>query len=114
MTDSITLDDLKPGEQDAFGLVQAAVALDSARNDSAALAAALDHNMQLWVAIGTLAESPTNSLPATVKDNLVRLSKFVSETTLAHGVSIAQDALTTLININLQISEGLLEGCAKG
>jgi hypothetical protein len=30
-----------------------------------------------------------------------------------HGVNIAESTLNTLININLQISEGLLEGAKR-
>lgn len=110
---TIELEDLKPGEADAFGLVQAAVALDQARSDKSALAAALENNMQLWVAIRTLASKAENGMPAAVRDNLTSLASFVADTTMKHGVDIAEETLNTLVNVNLQISEGLLEGAAK-
>jgi flagellar biosynthesis regulator FlaF len=102
-------------EQDAFSLSQAAVMLDQARSqrNNNDLAAALDHNMELWVAIRTLVSRSDSRVPASVRDNLVRLSNFVAQTTLDKGIELPADMLDSLININLQISEGLLEGRAK-
>lgn len=113
MTAELTLEGLKPGEKDAFGLVQAAVSLDQARGNKADLAAALEANMQLWVGIRTLAAKSDSGLPAGIRDNLSSLAGFVADTTMKHGVEIPDDTITTLVNMNLQISEGLLEGAAK-
>jgi len=99
-------------EQDAFCLSRAAIFLDRAmtRGEADELAAALDHNLELWAGIRALVIKPGNGMPANVRDNLVRLSGFVADTTISWGVKITRDVLNTLININLQISEGLLEG----
>jgi flagellar biosynthesis regulator FlaF len=96
-------------EKDAFALTQAAVGLDRARGKDADLAAALEHNLELWVAIRTLVTSPGNALPAPIRHNLVQLSGFVAGTTLENGITIPESRLNTLININLQIAEGLLQ-----
>ncbi|MBI3444908.1 MAG: hypothetical protein HY055_06020 [Magnetospirillum sp.] len=109
MSQPIQIDTLKIGEQDAFGLVEAAITLDQSRGDRARLAAALEQNLQLWVAIRTLVSETTSALPDAVKTNLKRLSDFVAETTLKKGVEISDNTITTLVNVNLQISEGLLE-----
>jgi len=101
---------LTPPEQEAFSLSKAAIMLDQSRRDKKRLAAALENNMELWVAIRMLASRDDSGLAAEVRDNLIKLSQFVAETTMNHGVDISTESVDTLINVNLQISEGLLEG----
>jgi len=96
-------------EQDAFALAEAAVRLDQARGKASDLALALEHNLELWVAIRTLVSRPGNVLPAQIRHNLVELSGFVADATWRDGVAMPQNRINTLININLQIAEGLLE-----
>ncbi len=96
-------------EEGAFGLSKAAVMLDQARGEEGKLAAALDNNMEVWVTIKTLVGRSDNPLPDETKQNLVKLSQFVTQTTMAQGVDLPAEVLDTFININLQISEGLLE-----
>ena len=50
-------------EEDAYGLSEAAVLLDQARQDQGKLASALDHNVEVWVAIRTLVSRDDNNLP---------------------------------------------------
>lgn len=102
--------DLSIPEQDAFALSQAAIMLDQAKGDPKAVAAALDHNLQLWVSIRTLVSRPNNLLPGQIKDNLKKLANYVADTTFKHGGSASEQIIDSLININLQISQGLLEG----
>jgi flagellar biosynthesis regulator FlaF len=100
-------------QQEAFGLTEAAIQLDQARNSaerSMDLAAALDYNLEIWVAIRALAQSENSALPQPIRDNLMKLSDFVAQTTFSGGPAIADKSLDTLININLQLAEGLLEG----
>jgi hypothetical protein len=104
-----TMSGLDLSEQAAFSLSQAALLLDQARNDKGLLATALETNMEVWIAIRTLVAKGSD-ISRETRDNLVRLSKFVSDTTLKHGVDLPTDTLNTLINVNLQISEGFLEG----
>ena len=58
-------------------------------------------------------QDPESQLAENVRDNILKLRDFISDTTMQHGVDIRESTLNTLININLQISEGLLEG-ARG
>jgi flagellar biosynthesis regulator FlaF len=103
-------------EEEAFGLSRAAVLLDQAkqnRDDTVAMTAALNHNLELWVAIRSLVQRPESGLPKSVEDNLIRLSNFVADTTFRSIDFLEETTIDTLININLQISEGLLEGLAN-
>lgn len=108
-------EELNPAEQKAYALSRAALALDQARQsdqDPMTIVEALNHNVELWVAIQSMVKAANGSLPEEVKSNLWKLGDFVIGTTFRHGHGIADQALETLININLQISEGLLEGQA--
>ncbi|MEQ8193875.1 MAG: flagellar biosynthesis regulator FlaF [Rhodospirillales bacterium] len=107
-----TVDGLSLTEQDAFSMSQAAILLDQARakGDMKALAAALDHNLELWVGIRTLVSRPEVRVSQNVQENLTKLANYVADATMSHGVEIPEKTLDTLININLQVSEGLLEG----
>ena len=96
----------------AVMLYQATVMLDQAkqnRADKAALAAALNHNLELWVAIQGMVEQRDNDLPETVKDNLISLANFVADTTFKSAEGLKDETIDTLIDINLQISDSLLE-----
>lgn len=100
-------------EQEALSLAEAAIALDRARSGpdrGTELVAALNHNLEVWVAIRSLARSEGSHLPPNIKANLIRLSEFVAHTTFTSGATIGDQALNTLININMQLAEGLLEG----
>jgi flagellar biosynthesis regulator FlaF len=107
-------DQLSSHEEAAFALSKAAVMLDQARDEQGKLAAALDNNMEVWVAIKTLVGQSDVRLPDETRGNLVKLCQFVTQTTMAQGVEMPSEVIDTLININLQISEGLLEAQAKG
>ena len=104
--------DLSITEQDSFSISQAALSLDQARakDDLRLLASALDHNLELWVRIRTIVSQPNVCVSENVQDNLTKLANYVADATMSHGIKIPEKILDTLININLQISEGLLEG----
>lgn len=53
------------------------------------------------------------TLTADVKANLHKLAEFVADRTLQGVDAITDATLETFINMNLQISEGLLEGAGK-
>lgn len=100
-------------EQQAYKLAEAAMLLDRSRatkDGGAAVMAALDNNLEVWAAFTTVASMPDSPLAANVRDNLVRLRAFVAQHIAGSGEHIQDSTLDTLININLQISEGLLEG----
>jgi len=106
-------DDLTAIEQQAFSLAQAGIRLDQARSadsgNQAYLAGALDSNLQVWVGIGTIVSDPESGIADNIKTNILRLRDFIVDTTMKNGTEISESMLNTLININLQISEGLLE-----
>ncbi len=106
-------DDLTVIEQQAFSLAQAGIQLDQARSadrgNPAHLAGALDNNLQVWVGIGTIVSDPKSGIADNIKTNILRLRDFIVDTTMKNGTEISESMLNTLININLQISEGLLE-----
>jgi len=114
--ESIVVENLSPAEQEALSLTEAAIHLDKARSngrDGALLVQALNNNLDLWVMIRALAEARDSVMPETIRGNLVRLSNFVAQTTFSQGAAISDTSLDTLININLQLSEGLLSGTTK-
>jgi flagellar biosynthesis regulator FlaF len=109
-------DALTAQEKDAFGLSRAAIALDNARNqstDPASLAQALNHNLELWVAIRSFVSNEKNNVPSDVRENLLKLGQYVAEKTFKSADGLSDQELSSLININLQISEGLLEGASQ-
>ncbi len=102
-------------EEDAFALTRAAVALSQAveSQDQAALAAALDENLNLWTGIKTLVSRDDCKLPDDIRENLKRLSDYTAKATFELTKDSQTDKIETLVNTNLQIAEGLLEGSAK-
>ena len=111
-----SIENLSSAEQEAMSLTRAAVFLDQARSngrDSVRLVEALNHNLEIWVYIRSLAESKTCTLPEPLRSNLMQLSGFVAQTTFSQGAAISDSSIDCLININLQLSEGLLEGQKK-
>lgn len=97
-------------EEQATLLMNYAMALSKAANseqDGYKLLV-LDENLKLWVEIETSLKSAKNLLPQDIRDNLLKLSKFVERMTLSKGVSMGKSDFDCLANINMQISEGLL------
>ena len=99
--------------EEAFSLLKCAMDLSRAKEKSNAgeLAKALDNNMQLWVYIKTLANSKKAKIPEEIKGNLIKLADYVSQKTLEVGKNIDNvniKALDSMIDTNLQISEGLM------
>lgn len=109
-----TASDLSVAEEQAFQLSRCAILLDQARHkraeDPTRLVEALNENLEVWVAIRTTAMLPDSGFSADVKENLTKLSKFVAEKTFDSPEGLTNQTVDTLINVNLQISEGLLEG----
>ena len=109
MTENLKL--IKRAEQEASVLLEKGMALSQAVNsgNDAELIAALDENLKLWVEIETSLKNAKNFLPDDIKDNLLKLSKFVERMTLTKGVKLSKSDAACLVNINLQICKGLLE-----
>lgn len=101
-------------EEQAYHLARCAIALDTARQtegvNDAEMVKALRDNLDTWVAVRTLASREDSGLSGDIRQNLITLSRFVAERTFNNIGKIDNDTVSTLININLQISEGFLEG----
>lgn len=69
----------------------------------------LDDNLNMWVSIEASAKSKRNDMPQQIKDNLLKLSKYVEQVTLSKGVNMSASYFKSLADINRQISEGLME-----
>lgn len=100
-------------QQEAYFLAKSGLDLSEAykSQDKAWLVEALDSNQRLWVMIKTLMTKNKTRLPQAIKDNLVKLADYVASNTIKIGQNldnIDQKLLDSFININRQISEGLL------
>lgn len=105
-----TNDQIRDAEEEAKILMGFAQALSkaAASNDDHIKLLTLDENLKLWVEIESSLKSAKNLLPQEIKDNLLKLSKFVERMTLSKGISMSKSDFDCLANINMQISEGLL------
>lgn len=101
-------------EEQAFQLSRCAIALsngwEAKDRDLSALVSALNANLELWVAIRTMVMRDDCSLSAAAKENLRKLAEFVAGKTFEGVDKVAGGTIQTLVNINLQIAEGVLEG----
>lgn len=101
-------------EEQAFQLSRCAIALDAAnearQSNPAGLVGALNANLELWVALRSVVMKAECTLADATKQNLVRLSEFVAAKTFEGIDKLTDEGVKSLVNINLQISEGLLEG----
>lgn len=113
MTDNLKL--IKRAEKEACTLLEKGMALSQAANfgDEKDLIIALDANLKLWVEIETALQDAKNFLPDDIKENLLKLSKFVERMTLSKGIKVTKSDVACLVNINLQICKGLLESVHK-
>ena len=116
MADVAPQDEWSLAEEQAFQLSQAAIRIDRARREKgdnpSALVDALNVNVEILVALRTIVLREDCLLAGEVKNNLAKLAQFVADRTFADG-EVSETMLDALININLQISEGLLEGASK-
>ena len=69
----------------------------------------LDDNLNMWVSIEASAKNSSNDMPQQIKDNLLKLSKYVEQVTLSKGVGMSSSYFKSWAEINRQISEGLME-----
>lgn len=104
------IDEVENAEREAAILLNQAVSLSQASTGSHVdKIKALDSNLKLWVEIETTLKNAKNLLPEDIKSNLFKLSKYVERLTLSKGVNMSKSDFDTLVNINMQISEGLVE-----
>ncbi len=100
-------------EEQAYQLSRVAIAMDQARATgglgSPGLTSALQENLMVWIAIRTMVQRIDCSLSPETKRNLVDLGNFMADRTF-DPQGLQDKTLDLIININLQICEGLLEG----
>lgn len=100
-----------PRELEAGLLLKAARQLqalqDNWTDDKKALDSALTYNRRLWTIISTSATSKESPLPAAIKQNIANLSVFIFNHTVDTYATPAPERLTSLIQINCMIAEGL-------
>ena len=96
---------------EAWALIEAARELHESRSDSLdRRRAALRRNWRLWTIFQASLLDPACEMPAAIRGNLLGLANFIDRHTaglLANGEAAKIDVL---VNINRQISEGLLAG----
>ena len=104
-------DQVRNAEKEAVVLLNQAMALAKASTSTSEheIIQALDSNLKLWVEIETSLKSAKNLLPEDIKSNLMKLSKFVERMILCKGLKMTKTDFDCLVNINMQISEGLVE-----
>jgi hypothetical protein len=74
---------------------------------------ALEQNLELWVALRTVADTGSISQPD-LAEQIKRLAAFVIANTEAIGdAGLADKTLTTFITIDLQIASGLVEAASE-
>lgn len=98
-------------EGEALALVLAADAINAAEETQNAdrIKAALEHNLQLWLAFKALSLSTHSVFPENTRDSIIRLADFVSSECMRMLSGKPTDTLKTIAEINMQIAEGLLE-----
>jgi flagellar protein FlaF len=100
---------------EAWALLEAARELHESRSGSLdRRRAALRRNWRLWTIFQASLLDPGCDVPAAVRSNLLGLANFIDRHTaqlLANGEAAKIDVL---VNINRQISEGLLAGQRGG
>jgi len=99
-------------EMDAAAFSQAAYVMDQARqklNDKELGERALKYNQMLWSIVQNDVSQPDNALPEELKANLMSLSIYVDKQTTTGLKDPSDELFDSLISINLNIAEGLME-----
>jgi flagellar biosynthesis activator protein FlaF len=100
-------------EIEAAVLTRAAVRLVDCRDNweredrDVRLDEALKFNQRIWTIFQTELGKEENTLPKTLKNNMLRLSAFVDKRILESMASPAPEKLTAIIDINRNIAAGL-------
>jgi flagellar protein FlaF len=110
-----TPDPGNPARTEAWALLESARRLHQTKDAPIGeFHAALRQNWRLWTIFQASLLEPECTLPAPVRSNLLGLSNFVDRQTASLLAVRDPKKIDTLVNINRQISEGLLEGQRVG
>lgn len=100
-----------PTRSEAWALLEAARGLNQTKDGPIdEFRAALRANWRLWTIFQASLIEPDCALPNEVRGNLLGLSNFIDKTTVELLAERDAKRIEALVNINRQISEGLLEG----
>jgi len=100
-----------PGRSEAWALLEAARELNLTKDGPVeAFRVALRRNWRLWTIFQASLLDPECTLPSEVRSNLLGLANFIDKHTAALLANPDPNQVEALVNINRQISEGLLEG----
>jgi flagellar biosynthesis activator protein FlaF len=72
--------------------------------------AALRRNWRLWTIFQADLLDPESTVPPAIRSNLLGLANFIDRHTAQLLANAETDQIEVLVNINRQISEGLLDG----
>ncbi|HJT08564.1 MAG TPA: flagellar biosynthesis regulator FlaF [Stellaceae bacterium] len=100
-----------PARSEAWALLEAARLMDGAKSKGPAeLLAALRKNWRLWTIFQAELIDADCKLPPALRGNLLGLANFIDHHTARLLANPDPKKIDVLVNINRQISEGLLEG----
>lgn len=100
-----------PARSEAWALLEAARKLNQTKDASMdEFRSALRANWRLWTIFQASVIEPDCPLPNEVRINLLGLANFIDRTTVQLLAEREPTKISALVNINRQISEGLMEG----
>jgi flagellar protein FlaF len=100
-----------PARSEAWALLEAARRLNQTKDGPMDdFRAALRANWRLWTIFQASLVEPDCTLPDEVRGNLLGLANFIDKTTVELLAERDTKKIDALLNINRQISEGLMEG----
>jgi flagellar biosynthesis activator protein FlaF len=100
-----------PARSEAWALLEAARQLNQTKDGPIDnFRAALRANWRLWTIFQASLIEPDCTLPSEVRGNLLGLANFIDKTTVELLAERDVKKIDALLNINRQISEGLMEG----
>jgi flagellar protein FlaF len=100
-----------PARTEAWALLEAARQLHQTKEGPVEdFRAALRKNWRLWTIFQASLSEADCQVPMTIRRNLLGLSNFVDRQTAELLAARDEKKVEALVNINRQISEGLLEG----
>jgi flagellar protein FlaF len=104
-------DAVNPARTEAWALLEAARQLHQSKDGPIEeFHAALRKNWRLWTIFQASLSEPDCAVPPPIRRNLLGLSNFIDRQTADLLAVRDVKKVDTLVNINRQISEGLLEG----
>jgi flagellar protein FlaF len=100
-----------PVRSEAWALLEAARTLNQTKDGPIDdFRAALRANWRLWTIFQASLIEPDCTMPNEIRGNLLGLANFIDKTTVELLAERDAKRIEALVNINRQISEGLLEG----